>query len=328
MSKVAILGSGSWATALAKIVLNQEDQISWYIRRQDTINKFITSGRNPNYLCNAQFDVSHIHFSTDINKVVSAADVLILAIPSPYVRQTLTKIRRSMRNKVVISAVKGMIPEENVLVTDFMRLRFNMSNSQMAIVTGPCHAEEIAMEKLSYLTIGCTSQQRADELCTLLSAPYVHTSSSSDIDELEYSSVLKNIYAIAAGLCHSLRYGDNFQSVLISNAMQEIQRFIVAMKGSTKNIVTSGYLGDVLVTAYSQYSRNRQFGQMVGMGYSVKAAQREMQMVAEGFYGTKCIHSLNQHLHLDLPIVDAVYSILYERQSPQIIISELTNLLK
>lgn len=328
MSKVAILGSGSWATALAKIILTNEPEISWYFRRQETINQFIATKRNPKYLSNAIFDVDRIHFSTDINKVVAAADILILAIPSPYVKQTLLKIHRSMRHKIIISAVKGMIPEDNILVTDYLRLRFAMTDEQLAIVTGPCHAEEIAMERLSYLTIGCAVREQARELCTLLTNSYVQVTPSDDVDGLEYSSVMKNIYALAAGLCHSLRYGDNFQAVLISNAMQEIQRFTQAMKGGHRDVDASGYLGDVLVTAYSQYSRNRQFGQMIGMGYSVKAAQREMQMVAEGYYGTNCIHQLNERMQVNLPIADAMYAILYERQSPQIIINDLTKLLR
>lgn len=328
MSRVAILGSGSWATALAKIVMTNEQEINWYIRRPETIEAFIKQGQNPGYLSNAHFDTSRIHFSSDINEIVSASDTMILAIPSPYVKQTTNKIKRSLKNKTIITAVKGMIPDENMIVTDYLVQKFHMSPDQLAVIAGPCHAEEIALERLSYLTIGSTNRNKAQEVAKLLATDYVKTCTSDDVIGLEYSSVMKNIYAIAAGMCQSLRYGDNFQSVLIANALQEIQRFAQAIHTAHRDIDASGYLGDVLVTAYSKFSRNRQFGQMVGMGYSVKAAQLEMNMIAEGYYGTRCIHIANQSMQVNLPIVDAMYAVLYEHQSPTIVIQELTQKLQ
>lgn len=322
---IGILGSGSWATAIAKIMLCNQDSIHWFIHRQETIDAFAATGRNPRYLSAAQFDPARIRFSADINKVVSACDILIVAIPSPYVKQSLYRIRRVMQNKTIISAVKGMIPDENILLTDYLHERFNIPYEQLAVVTGPCHAEEIALEKLSYLTIGCVQRERAVQLSQLFKTPYVHVTQSIDINGLEYASVMKNICAIASGICQSQRYGDNFQAVLLANAIQEINRFATAMSLTPRDIDASAYLGDVLVTAYSKFSRNRQFGQMIGMGYSVKAAQMEMQMVAEGYYGTKCIHLLNEQKHVSLPIVDAVYDILYEHRSPTIVLQELTN---
>lgn len=328
MSKVAILGSGSWATALAKIVMTNEQEINWYIRRQEAIDAFVQTGQNPGYLSNVQFDTDRIHFDTDINKTIANSDIMILAIPSPYVKQTTSKIRRSLKGKTIITAVKGMIPDENMIVTDYLAQKFDMEQSQLAVIAGPCHAEEIALERLSYLTIGCSDRERAQQIAALLQTSYVKTCISDDVVGLEYSSVMKNIYAIAAGMCQSLRYGDNFQSVLIANAIQEIQRFTLAVGSGHRNIDASGYLGDVLVTSYSKFSRNRQFGQMIGMGYSVKAAQLEMAMVAEGYYGTNCIHIANESLQVNLPIMDAMYAILYERQSPTIIIQELTTKLQ
>ncbi|MCQ2340952.1 MAG: NAD(P)H-dependent glycerol-3-phosphate dehydrogenase [Paludibacteraceae bacterium] len=328
MSRVAILGSGSWATALAKIVMTNEQEINWYIRRPEAIEAFIKQGQNPGYLSNAHFDTSRIHFSSDINEIVSASDTMILAIPSPYVKQTTNKIKRSLKNKTIITAVKGMIPDENMIVTDYLVQKFHMSPDQLAVIAGPCHAEEIALERLSYLTIGSTNRNKAQEVAKLLATDYVKTCTSDDVIGLEYSSVMKNIYAIAAGMCQSLRYGDNFQSVLIANALQEIQRFAQAIHTAHRDIDASGYLGDVLVTAYSKFSRNRQFGQMVGMGYSVKAAQLEMNMIAEGYYGTRCIHIANQSMQVNLPIVDAMYAVLYEHQSPTIVIQELTQKLQ
>ena len=328
MSKVAILGSGSWATALAKIVMCNAPEINWYIRKDETIEEFQATGKNPSYLNNTVFDTSRIHFSSDINKIISASDVLILAIPSPYVKMSLKKIKRSLANKTIISAVKGMIPDENMIVTDYLHEHYHIDSANLAVIAGPCHAEEIALERLSYLTIGCEDREHACELCQIFTTDYVHTCASTDVVGLEYSSVMKNIYAIAAGLCQSLRYGDNFQSVLISNAIQEIQRFAQAVNPEHRDIDASGYLGDVLVTAYSRFSRNRQFGQMIGMGYSVKAAQLEMSMIAEGYYGTNCIHLANERRGVNLPIVDAMYDILYLHRSPTIVIQELTQKLQ
>lgn len=321
---VAILGSGSWATALAKIVLHNEHEINWYIRKQETIDEFKEIRRNPNHLEWAYFDISRIHFSADINTVVDQSDLIILVIPSPYLTQTLSEITVDMSQKKVISAVKGMISDENMLVTDYMQKYFNVKECNLGVITGPCHAEEIALERLSFLTVGCKDSSNAQEWTKLFDTPYVRTTPSNDVEGLEYASVMKNIYAIAAGMCKSLHYGDNFMAVLLTNAMHEIIRFAKAKSDIPRDITDSGYLGDVLVTAYSNFSRNRQFGQMIGMGYSVKAAQTEMEMVAEGYYGTKAIWMTNQELKVDIPIVEAVYKILYERKSAKVIIRELT----
>lgn len=321
---VAIIGSGSWATALAKIVMHNATDINWYIRKQETIDEFIEIRRNPNHLKWAYFDVSRIHFSADINAVIEQSDLLVLAVPSPYLKQSLNDIKVDMSNKMVISAVKGMIPDENLLVTEYMHQYFHVPKENLGVIAGPCHAEEIALERLSYLTVGCKDMQKAIEWSKLFDTPYVRTTPSNDVEGLEYASVMKNIYAIAAGICKSLHYGDNFQAVLLTNAMHEMIRFTKAKADIQRDITDSGYLGDVLVTAYSNFSRNRQFGQMIGMGYSVKAAQTEMEMVAEGYYGTKAIWLANQDVQVDLPIVEAVYQILYNRKSPKNTIKELT----
>ena len=321
---VAIIGSGSWATALAKIVMHNATDINWYIRKQETIDEFIEIRRNPNHLEWAYFDVSRIHFSADINAVIEQSDLLVLAVPSPYLKQSLNDIKVDMSNKMVISAVKGMIPDENLLVTEYMHQYFQVPKENLGVIAGPCHAEEIALERLSYLTVGCKDMQKAIEWSKLFDTPYVRTTPSNDVEGLEYASVMKNIYAIAAGICKSLHYGDNFQAVLLTNAMHEMIRFTKAKADIQRDITDSGYLGDVLVTAYSNFSLNRQFGQMIGMGYSVKAAQTEMEMVAEGYYGTKAIWLANQDTQVDLPIVEAVYQILYNRKSPKNTIKELT----
>lgn len=321
---VSIIGSGSWATALAKIVMHNTTDIYWHIRRQEVIDEFVEIRRNPNHLEWAYFDVSRIHFSADINRVIDESDLSVLAIPSPYLKQSLNDITVDMSQKMVISAVKGMIPDENLLVTEYMHQHFNIPMENLGVIAGPCHAEEIALERLSYLTVGCKDIVKAREWSKLFDTPYVRTTPSNDVEGLEYASVMKNIYAIAAGICKSLHYGDNFLAVLLTNAMHEMIRFAKAKSDIPRDITDSGYLGDVLVTAYSNFSRNRQFGQMIGMGYSVKAAQTEMEMVAEGYYGTKAIWLANQDTQVDLPIVEAVYQILYNRRSAKAVIKELT----
>ena len=326
--KVAVLGGGSWATALAKIVLNNVETLNWYMRKPEQTTEFAATGKNPHYLSSVKFDVSRIHFTNDINEVVAKSDVLILAVPSPFIKMHLKKLRRSLRRKYIISAIKGMVPDENMDVTEYLHVRYEVPNDQLGMIAGPCHAEEVAMERLSYLTIGCTNEEHATDMCQLFTTSYVHTTPSTDVIGLEYSSVMKNVIAIAAGMCYALKYGDNFQAVLISNAIQEMKRFCAAVNPQHRHISDSAYLGDLLVTAYSQFSRNRQFGFMIGRGYSIKTAQLEMEMIAEGYYGTKCIYDLNKRYNVELPITDAMYNILYRHASPMLEIHTLTQKLK
>lgn len=321
--KIAIIGSGSWATAIAKMVLCNVQEINWFMRSQEKIEEFKQLGRNPSYLSAASFDTSRIHFTSDINEVVKVSDVLIIAIPSPFLKTAFNKLRRSIRQKIIISATKGMVQEDNMIISDYMHCRHNVPIEQIGVIAGPCHAEEVALERLSYLTIACPLRERACKMAELFNTPFIKTTLSDDICGLEYSSVMKNIYAIASGICLGLKYGDNFLSVLISNAIQEIARLASATSPMHRNISDSAYLGDLLVTAYSRFSRNRQFGMMIGIGYSVKAAQLEMEMVSEGYYGTKCIHQLNERYQVSLPIMDAVYDILYRHASPTIVFREL-----
>ena len=322
---VAIIGSGSWATALAKIIMHNVPDINWYIRRQEVIDEFVEIRRNPNHLEWAYFDVSRIHFSADINAVIEQSDLLVLAVPSPYLKQSLNDITVDLSKKMVISAVKGMIPDENLLVTEYMRKHFNVPEENLGVIAGPCHAEEIALERLSYLTVGCKDKAKALQWQKLFTTPYVHTTPSNDVEGLEYASVMKNIYAIAAGICHGLGYGDNFMAVLMTNAFNELATFLNATHPDENRVVKSAaYLGDLLVTGYSQFSRNRTFGNMIGKGYSVKSAQVEMSMVAEGYYASKCIHEINKEYRIDMPIAEAVYLILYEERYPPFVIKQLT----
>lgn len=326
--KIAIFGGGSWATAIAKILLSNMDEISWYMRRQEQIDEFIRFSKNPSYLTGVKFDTDHIKFSNNINHIVASSDILIFATPSPFLKQHLQKLRRRIDKKIIVSAIKGIVPDENLIITDFFEKVYHVPKDNIAVIAGPCHAEEVALERLSYLTIASSSRDKAKMLAEKFSTSFIKTSISEDITGMEYSSVMKNIYSIAAGICHGLKYGDNFQAVLLSNAIQEINRFCNALNPMYRNINESAYLGDLLVTAYSKFSRNRLFGNMIGRGYSVKTAQIEMEMIAEGYYATKCISEINEKFKVDIPIVDAVYEILYNRASPILKIRELTDKLK
>jgi len=326
--KIAIMGGGSWATAIAKMVMGKAESINWYMRRDDRIEEFKRLGHNPAYLTSVRFDIKKINFSSDINQVVRDSDTLIFVTPSPYLKSHLKKLKVKLKDKFIITAIKGIVPDENLIVSDYFHKIYGVPEDNIAVIAGPCHAEEVALERLSYLTIGCKDIEKAKMFAKQLSGHYIKTSVNSDIVGIEYASVLKNIYAIAAGICSGLKYGDNFQAVLISNAIQEMERLLKTVHPTERSINDSAYLGDLLVTAYSNFSRNRVFGTMIGKGYSVKSAQLEMEMIAEGYYGTKCIKELNKHLHVNMPIVDAIYNILYERSSPMIEIKLLTDSLR
>ena len=322
--KIAIIGGGTWATAIAKLILNNTDSINWYMRRKDRIDDFKRLGHNPAYLSSVKFDISRIHFSNNLNMTIRNSDTLIFVTPSPYLKQHLKKLKTPLYNKFIFSAIKGIVPDENMIVTDYLKKIYNVPAENLAVIGGPCHAEEVALERLSYLTIGCADTERAKTVANMLNGNFLKTSISQDVEGIEYGSVLKNVYAIAAGICYGLKYGDNFQAVLISNAIQELNRFVNAVNPIDRNICESVYLGDLLVTAYSRFSRNHTFGTMIGKGYSVKTAQIEMEMVAEGYYGTKCIKEVNEKYNVEMPILDAVYNILYNKKSSFTEIRQLT----
>lgn len=326
--RVAILGGGSWATAIAKIVLQHEEQINWFIRRDDRIEEFKRLGHNPSYLTTLNFDVSRINFSSDLNDVVKKSDTLIFVIPSPYIKSHLKKLKANLREKMVVTAIKGIVPDESMTVSTYLQRIYNISEEQIACIGGPSHAEEVALERQCYLTVGCRDLENASIVAELLQNKFVKTSVSTDIEGIEYSSVLKNVYAICAGICHGLKQGDNFQAVLAANAAQEMERFLDAALPENRKIISSAYLGDLLVTMYSNFSRNRVFGTMIGQGYSVKTAQLEMEMIAEGYYGTNCMKILNKRYHVNMPILDAVYNILYGGTSPMVEINILRGSLR
>jgi glycerol-3-phosphate dehydrogenase (NAD(P)+) len=326
--KVAILGSGSWATALAKLLLNNQTHINWFIRSEEDIEYFLKFRHNPKYISDIQFDTDRIRFYHSITEAIEASDILIFAIPAPFLKETLAGFHGNFGDRLIVSAIKGIVPSENLTVAEFFNRTYKVPFKYISIISGPCHAEEIALERLSYLTIASATKEQAEELTPLLKCYYVKVESSEDIYGTEYSAVLKNIIAIAAGICHGLGYGDNFQAVLVSNAMIEIKRFLAKTYKSKRKLLSSPYLGDVMVTAYSQFSRNRTFGMMIGKGYSVKSAQLEMNMIAEGYYAVACIRELNKTYQVKMPITDAVFHILYDKVSPALEIKLLTENLK
>ena len=324
--KIAVIGGGSWATALVKILCNNLNSVNWWMRNEGAVGHILKYRHNPNYLQSVEFDLNKINVSTDLEEIIRPADIVIIATPSAF----LTKIfenfpKEVMKDKFVYSAVKGIIPEFNAIPARFIHKTFDVPYNHIGIICGPCHAEEVALERLSYLTIASQNEDSADEMAELLACRYIKTTVSDDLFGTELSAILKNVYAVASGICSGLGYGDNFQSVLISNAIQEIENFIDEVSPIHRDVKSSAYLGDLLVTAYSQFSRNRSFGFMIGKGYSVKTAQLEMDMIAEGYYAVKCVMEINKKFQVDMPIVEAVYRILYERISPVIEMRILTD---
>lgn len=319
------MGGGSWATALAKLLLTNCREIIWYMRRDDRIADFLRDKHNPVYLSDVMFDTDRIHFSSDINAVCSEADTLLLVMPSPYIKEHLKKITVDLSGKCIVSAVKGIVPDENAIVTDYMRDFYHIRPEHQLVIGGPCHAEEVALGRKSYLTIGSKDIQLAKRFAQCLQGPKLRTIVSTDVNGIEYGAVLKNVYGICAGIIYGLKSGDNFQAMLVSNAIREMDRFVTTVCGGSRCITDSVYLGDLLVTAYSKFSRNHNFGSYIGRGYKVKAAMMEMEMVAEGYYGTKCIYEINRKYNVDMPILDCVYDILYNKVPAQTAIDALAD---
>ncbi len=323
--KFAVIGGGSWATAIAKMLCENVDQICWYMRNEDAINHIKKYYHNPNYLSSVEFHTEKLFLTSDINEAVKYADILIFAIPSAFLNGELQKLSESLQGKVIFSAIKGIVPETSLIVGEHFNVKYDIPLENIGVITGPCHAEEVALERLSYLTIACGDSKKARIVANHLSGNYIKAKISDDIIGTEYAAMLKNIYAIAAGIAHGIGYGDNFQSVLMSNGIREMKKFIKKVHKMKRNINDSAYLGDLLVTGYSVFSRNRMFGNMIGKGYTVKSAMMEMSMVAEGYYAAKSAYELNQGYGAKTPIIDAVYQILYEGQDAKKVFKKLTD---
>ncbi len=326
--KFAVFGGGSWATAIVKMLCENLEHVGWYMRNVDAIKHIKKEQHNPNYLSAVEFDTNKLKLSNDINEMVGYADYLIFVIPSAFIHQELEKLKASLDGKVIISAIKGIVPESSLIVGEHFNNYFNVAFDDIGVISGPCHAEEVALERLSYLTIACADDTKASIIADHLSCDYIKCNISDDVMGTEYAAMLKNIYAIAAGIAHGLGYGDNFQSVLMSNAIREMKRYVKKVHKMKRDINDSAYLGDLLVTGYSVFSRNRMFGNMIGKGYTVKSAQLEMSMVAEGYYATKSAYILNNKKtenKAKTPIINAVYGILYENKEPKKVFKKLTD---
>ncbi|KQR65279.1 NAD(P)H-dependent glycerol-3-phosphate dehydrogenase [Pedobacter sp. Leaf176] len=317
--KIAMIGGGSWATAIVKMLSDNstEKEIYWWMRNAEAVEHIKKFKHNPHYISSVEIKISPDNISTEINCIIEAADYIVLNVPAAFLKDSLANITpEDLKGKKIVSAIKGIVPEDNLIIGEFLHEVYGIPYHDILVVSGPCHAEEVAFEKLSYLTIACTDMQKASSFASFLNTRYIKTNISDDIYGTEYAAVLKNIYAVASGICHGIGYGDNFQAVLISNAIREIKLFVDVVHPINRDIMESAYLGDLLVTAYSQFSRNRTFGNMVGKGYTVKSAQLEMNMIAEGYYAAKCMQLKNRAHDVEMPICKAVYNILYEGHSP------------
>lgn len=322
--KFAVIGGGSWATAIAKMLCVNQNEICWYMRNESAIEHLKTYKHNPNYLSSVEFDTNKLKLTSDINDAIAYADYLIFAIPSAFLEGELSKITVPLTDKIIFSAIKGIVPETSLIVGEHFHVQYDIPYYNIGVITGPCHAEEVALERLSYLTIACGDPDKAKLVADNLSGNYIKAKISDDIIGTEYAAMLKNIYSIAAGIAHGLGYGDNFQSVIMSNAIREMKKFIKKVHKMKRNINDSAYLGDLLVTGYSVFSRNRMFGNMIGKGYTVKSAMMEMSMVAEGYYAVKSAYKLNKGYGAKTPIIDAVYQILYEGKEAKSVFKSLT----
>lgn len=314
--RAGVIGSGSWATAFVKILHENLPQVQWYIRNEESRAHVARHGVNPRYLRSAHFQRDRLVLPGSVDALVRESDVVFVVVPSAYVVEWLEPLKESLKGKLVVPSVKGIIPGRFITVTEYLHADFGVPYDAMGVVSGPCHAEEVAQDRLSYLTVACKNEEHINSVASMLKNHYIRAVESHDIYGVEYSAILKNIYAVAVGIAHGLNYGDNFQAVLTCNAQAEILRFLQESYPYPRSLEASVYLGDLLVTCYSSFSRNRTFGTMVGRGYGVRKAQTEMEMVAEGYYAAQGLHVINQRHGVEMPIADAIYRILYEEANP------------
>lgn len=322
---VGVLGSGSFATAIVKMLVENCKTVHWCVRNEFVKGAIEQRGHNPSYLTTVSFNLKKLQITTDINELVSNCDVIILAVPSIYLAESMEKLTCDYQDKLFCSAIKGIVPKHNDIVAHYLKDEFKIGFKNQAVIAGPCHAEEVAMERLSYLTVAVAQQEDAEVLKEILSSYYIKVNTSCDILGNEYSAILKNIYAIGAGVASGLGYGDNFIAVYVSNAIREMETFLESIYPEKRDVNDSAYLGDLIVTAYSLFSRNRNLGNLIGKGYTVKSAIQSMSMVAEGYYATKGIYAICEEKKLKLPIINAVYDILYEGKNAEKQFAKLTD---
>ena len=315
---VAVIGSGSWATALVKVLCNHVQQLNWFIREPEIRESVAMYGNNCLYMSSVQLNTDNMQIFDNADEAVQQSDMLLFVVPAAFLKDTTDNISVNFTDKMVFSAIKGIVPGENVTIGEYFNRRFNLPFDRFGVVSGPTHAEEVALERLSYLTVACQQHEMAELMAAQLNCRYMKTVISTDVYGIEYAGIIKNIVALCAGVAHGLGYGDNFTAVLVSNGFSEMKRFIEQSYPTDRTAELSAYLGDLLVTCYSQFSRNRTFGTMIGKGYSVKSTQLEMNMVAEGYYAAACMYEINKYYNIDLPIVSAVYNMLYKNASPAV----------
>lgn len=319
LSELSVIGGGSWATALVKVFSESGVHINWFLRSPDSVTHIKEEGRNPNYLTFLPLNTKQISPDSDLEKVIQHSDHILLVVPSAYLESTLSGIAPdSLENKDIILSIKGMVPGSGMIPSDYIGKRFGIPHERLFVIGGPCHAEEVALERKTYMTIAGEDQKKVETLTSAVKPDYIKAVASDDPIGIELSAIMKNVVGIACGIAHGLNYGDNFQAVLVSNALREVRDFLLTMDGRQRDLSHSGYFGDLLVTAYSEFSRNRTFGQMIGRGYTVDLAQTEMEMVAEGYYAVDGIYKMARILKLDMPIMSMVYRILYNKISPYV----------
>lgn len=315
---VAVIGGGSWGTAMVKLLLDNTQSITWYMRDHKTLAHIQLYHHNPAYLSSVYLDTQKIHLTENINEATQRADILFFAIPSAFIKLALEGIKTDLSHKIIVSGVKGLIPNDHYTISQFFREVHHVPESRIVVASGPTHSEEVAMEKLSFIAVASANEQWARKIADLLTSRYFKPKPTHDVLGTEYAAVMKNIYALGSGIAKGLAYGDNYQAAYVSKAICEIQHFLNQVIPAKRNINELQYLGDLMVTAYSQFSRNRIFGVMLGQGYSVKAARFEMKMIAEGYFATKAIHNIAREHQIQLPILNTIHDILYNNDSPTI----------
>ena len=315
---IGVLGAGSWGTALVKMLSENCDKIFWYSRNDIQIKEIIKTKKNPKYLKDLEIDTDKMSISSDLNFIIDNSDILIIAIPSPYIEKSLNEHKTALANKIIFSGSKGVIPESHLVITEHLHKEYNIPYKNLGILSGPTHAEEIAKGKLSYLTVGSSNDEISKYLSKKLFSPYVHTSISNDVIGIEYAATLKNIYSILVGISFGLGYGDNFISVLISHCTKEMINFIKSIDNVKREFSHSAYIGDLLVTTYSRHSRNRTFGEMIGEELPVKKAISKMSMIVEGYYATKNAYEISKSKNMNFEIIKVVHEILYNNKNAEL----------
>jgi glycerol-3-phosphate dehydrogenase (NAD(P)+) len=323
LTTIGVLGSGSWATALVKILSEQENlTVNWWIRKTEDAEYIRTFRHNPRYLSAVEINTNIVLPNSNTQEVIDQSDIVIIAVPSAFLHNAL-KDCELPKDKIYVSAVKGIDPDSRMVIARYLEDKFHIHSEYIGLITGPCHAEEVALEKLSYLTISALNTEVAEKIEKVIKCRYINTRVNNDLYGAEYAAVLKNIYAIGSGIAHGLGYGDNFQAVYVSAALREMENFLDALHETHRDVKNAAYLGDLLVTCYSQFSRNRTFGNMLGKGYSVSSAQLEMNMIAEGYYATQSVYLYSKELGISLPIVESVHAVVYEHHIASKIFSKL-----